>query len=61
VSNLREAFETVLSQVLGEDCVIYMDKITLNWGVEWRKEIESLINKSDGFVAIVTPSFFNSS
>ena len=60
VSNLREAFETVLSQVLGEDCVIYMDKITLNWGVEWRKEIESLINKSDGFVAIVTPSFFNS-
>ena len=60
VSNLRKAFETVLSQVLGKDCEIYLDKISLNWGVEWRKEIEFLIKKSDGFVGIVTPSYFNS-
>jgi len=60
VSNLRGAFETVLSQVLGKDCEIYFDTISLNWGVEWRKEIERLIKESDGFIAIVTPSYFNS-
>ncbi len=60
VSNLRGAFETVLSQVLGKDCEIYFDTISLNWRVEWRKEIERLIKESDGFVAVVTPSYFNS-
>jgi len=60
VSNLRQAFETVLSQVVGKDCEIYFDRFSLKWGVEWRKEIERLINASDGFVAIVTPSYFNS-
>jgi len=60
VSNLRSAFETVLSQVLGKDCEVYFDSISLNWGVEWRKEIEGLIKGSDGYVAIVTPSYFNS-
>ena len=60
VYSLRGAFETVLSQVLGKDCEIYFDTIALNWGVEWRKEIERLIKDSDGFVAIVTPSYFNS-
>lgn len=60
VSNLKEAFETVLSQVLGKDCEIFFDKFTLNWGVEWREEIKRQITESDGFIAIVTPSFFNS-
>jgi hypothetical protein len=60
VSNLRGAFEIVLSQVLGRECEIYFDTISLNWGVEWRKEIERLIHESDGFAAIVTPSYFNS-
>jgi TIR domain-containing protein len=60
VFNLQRTFETVLSQVLGKDCEIYFDTISLKWGVEWRKEIERLIKESDGFVAIVTPSYFNS-
>ena len=59
VSNLRQAFETVLSQVIGEDCEIYFDRLSLKWGVEWRKEIERLIKESDYFVAIVTPSYLN--
>jgi hypothetical protein len=60
VSNLRQAFESVLSQVVGKDCDIYFDRLSLKWGVEWRNEIERLIKGSDGFVAIMTPSYFNS-
>lgn len=60
VTNLRQAFETVLSQVIGKDCKIYFDRLSLKWGVEWRKEIERLITKSDCFIAILTPSYFNS-
>ena len=60
VSKLRQAFETVLSQVIGKDCDIYFDRLSLKWGVEWRKEIQCLIKESDCFVAIVTPSYFNS-
>ena len=60
VSKLRRAFETILSQVMGRDCEIYIDRLSLNWGVEWRKEIERLVKASEGFVAIVTPSYFNS-
>src|SRR4030067_3869096 len=60
VSNLRQAFETMLSQVIGKDCEIYFDKLSLKWGVEWRKEIKHQIKESDCLVAIVTPSFLNS-
>lgn len=60
VSKLRRAFETILSQVMGRDCEIYIDRLSLKWGVEWRKEIERLVKASEGFVAIVTPSYFNS-
>jgi hypothetical protein len=60
VSKLRRAFETILSQVMGQDCEIYIDRLSLKWGVEWRKEIERLVKASEGFVAIVTPSYFNS-
>ena len=60
VSRLRRAFAAVLSQVRGEDCAVHFDAASLNWGVEWRQEIEHLIRHSDGLVAIVTPSYFNS-
>lgn len=60
ITKLREAFETTLSQVRGEDCEVYIDTLSLSWGVEWRKEIERLIDASDCFVVIVTPSYFNS-
>ena len=32
----------------------------MRWGVRWREEIEVLVKDADGFVAIVTPSYFNS-
>ena len=60
VSKLRQAFETTLSQVIGKKCEIFCDTRSLKWGVEWNKEIERLIKDSDGFIAIVTPSYFNS-
>jgi hypothetical protein len=60
VTKLRQAFKIVMSQVLGKDCEIYFDTLSLRWGVEWRKEIERLITKSDCFIAILTPSYFNS-
>lgn len=60
VSNLRQAFEITLSQVIGKDCEIYCDTHSLKWGVEWSKEIERLIKNSDCLVTIVTPSYFNS-
>ena len=60
VSKLRQAFKSVLSEVLGKDCIIYVDKLSLKWGVKWKKEIDRLIKDSDRFVAIVTPSYFNS-
>lgn len=60
VSGLRGAFATVLSQVRGEDCEIHFDRVSLNWGVEWRSEIEAQIREDDALIAIVTPSYFNS-
>ena len=60
VSKLRDAFEIVLSQVQERECEIYFDRFTLRWGVRWREEIEVLVKDADGFVAIVTPSYFNS-
>jgi hypothetical protein len=60
VSKLRKAFETSLSQTVGRKCDVYYDKLALKWGVKWRDGIEELVKKSVGFVAIVTPSYFNS-
>lgn len=60
VSKLRRAFEIALSQAAGEDCSVLSDKTNLPWGVKWRDGIEELIRESDGYVAVVTPSYFNS-
>lgn len=60
VSNLRQAFETELSQAIGKECKISVDKLSLKWGLKWQTEIKRLISKSECFVALVTPSFFNS-
>jgi hypothetical protein len=60
VTQLRNAFEITLSQVLGEECEVYFDRFTLRWGVRWRENIKFLVEGADKFIAVVTPSYFNS-
>lgn len=60
VFNLKQTFEIILSQTLGDDCEIFFDKVSLKWGVQWQKDIDVFIKGSDFFVAIITPSFFKS-
>ncbi|ASQ91309.1 hypothetical protein CHL67_10650 [Prosthecochloris sp. GSB1] len=59
VSRLRKEFENALSQTQGEQCEVFFDRDSLNWGVQWREEIERSIQACDGFVAVVSPSYFN--
>ena len=59
VSKLRQEFENVLSQTVGKKCEVFFDTDSLNWGVKWREEIERSIKECDGFVAVVSPSYFN--
>lgn len=59
VSKLRKEFETTLSQTQGVQCGVFFDRDSLNWGVKWRKEIERAIRECDGFVAVISPSYFN--
>jgi hypothetical protein len=59
VSKLRREFGHVLSQTKGERCDVFFDRESLNWGVRWRETIERSIRECDGFVAVVTPSYFN--
>ena len=59
VSSLRKAFQTTLSQTIGKKSEVFFDHDSLNWGIKWREEIERSIKECDGFIAIVTPSYFN--
>ncbi|NTW83068.1 MAG: toll/interleukin-1 receptor domain-containing protein [Chlorobiaceae bacterium] len=59
VSKLRQEFENVLSQTVGEKCEVFFDRDTLAWGLKWKEEIERSIRECDGFVAVVSPSYFN--
>lgn len=59
VDKLRQEFENVLSQTVGKKSEVFFDTDSLNWGVKWREEIEHSIRECDGFIAIVTPSYFN--
>lgn len=59
VSKLRQEFENVLSQTVGEKCEVFFDRDSLSWGMKWREEIQRSIMECDGFIAVVTPSYFN--
>ena len=59
VDKLRQEFENVLSQTVGKKSEVFFDKDSLNWGIKWREEIERSIKECDGFVAVVSPSYFN--
>ena len=60
VLHLKSAFEISLSQVLGKECEVFFDSESINWGVVWRDEIEQQLSSCDGFIATVTPSYYNS-
>jgi hypothetical protein len=60
VTQLRDAFANVLGQCLGQDVELFQDTTGLNWGDEWRKKLESELATSDGFVCVLSPSYFNS-
>lgn len=60
VSKFRRAYRAEVAQTIGRECEVFMDQASIRWGAEWRKTIESRIRRSDCFVAIVTPSYFNS-
>jgi hypothetical protein len=60
ITHFRKAFEIILSEVIGEKCQIYFDKLSIRWGVEWRNEIERLITDANYFMPVLTPSYFKS-
>ena len=60
VTQLREQFECVLGQCLGEDIELFQDKSGLKWGVNWREKLESEVTSSNAFVCVLSPSYFNS-
>lgn len=60
LTKLREAFSVVLDEATGSENIIIIDENDLQWGVEWKKRIEELIQESDAMISILTPSYFNS-
>ncbi|BAC94690.1 hypothetical protein [Vibrio vulnificus YJ016] len=60
VTQLRNQFEIVASQCLGDDIDIFQDVTGLTWGSEWRQTLENEVKQADIFVCILSPSYFNS-
>jgi len=60
VTELRNRFEVVLGQCAGADIQLFQDTTGLSWGVDWRAELESQVKKSNIFVCVLSPSYFNS-
>jgi hypothetical protein len=60
VSKLRQRFATALTQARGEPCRVHFDRVSIRWGAKWRRKTDELIRGADAFMAILTPSFFNS-
>ena len=60
VTLLREAFENVLGQCIGDDVTVFQDKSGLKWGDEWRRRLEEEVISADVFVCLLSPSYFAS-
>ena len=60
LTKLREAFSVTLDETTGSENSILVDEVNLQWGVQWKQEIEELIKSSDAMILILTPSYFNS-
>ncbi len=60
VTKLKEIFETVLGQCIGNDVELFQDTSGLKWGDDWRKKLEKEVQSSKAFVCVLSPSYFNS-
>lgn len=60
VTLLKESFESVLGQCIGEDVQLFQDVTGLQWGDVWRKKLENEVVTSNAFVCLLSPSYFNS-
>ena len=60
VTQLRQQFEIVLGQCLGNDVELFQDTTGLSWGVDWRTKLEKEVKEADIFVCTLSPSYFNS-
>ena len=60
VTQLRQQFQIVLEQCLGEDVDFFQDTTGLKWGEDWRSQLESEVRSADAFVCTLSPSYFNS-
>ncbi|QTL97827.1 TIR domain-containing protein [Iocasia frigidifontis] len=45
----------------GEEFIIFQDRKSLNWGDNWKKQIEDSLNEVTFLFPIITPSYFKSS
>ena len=57
---LKNAFNISLDQTMDFENKIIMDVSDLKWGVKWKEELTILVSNADAFIAIMSPSYFNS-
>lgn len=60
VTQLRQKFEIILGQCIGDDVEIFQDTTGLQWGAKWREALKQNVENSDVFICILSPSYFNS-
>jgi hypothetical protein len=60
LTRLREHLSRRVSIQRGEDLSIFQDSEDIRLGQNWRERIETSLDEAMFFIAIVTPSFFNS-
>jgi len=60
LTKLRERLAYEVSVRTGEDFEIFQDRRDIQWGQDWKLRIEESLDEVTFLIAIVTPSFFNS-
>lgn len=60
LSSLRDAFNIALDQTLGVNSEIIVDINELKWGDAWLEKLELAVKKSNYFLPILSPSYFQS-
>lgn len=60
ISDLRYDICELYRFSTGSTVSIFMDRLSIGWGQQWRSVIERGINETTFMIPIVTPSYFNS-